>query len=101
MRGIYNIGNTCYLASALKCLLNIPPLSNFFLSFPYEGDCEITSSYSKLVYDVWDSTQTTPVRIDDFLKLFSRTFKQFKGHQQQDSQEVIIRLFETFENSHR
>ena len=33
--GLQNRGNTCYLNAAVKCLSNIPPLTEYFLSNSY------------------------------------------------------------------
>jgi ubiquitin C-terminal hydrolase len=42
--GLQNIGNTCYMASALQCVFNIPHLRNFFLSGEFLPEINKTNS---------------------------------------------------------
>ncbi|CBY19998.1 unnamed protein product [Oikopleura dioica] len=36
--GLINVGNTCFMASVIQCLSNIPALRDYFLSQDFEAD---------------------------------------------------------------
>ncbi len=42
LAGLNNLGNTCFMNSALQCLSNTVQLTNYFLSNEYLGDVNAT-----------------------------------------------------------
>lgn len=61
MKGLANLGNTCYLNAALQCLLYVPGLTNYVLQGWAEKDvsrkrinaCALAAAYIQLVKDRW------------------------------------------------
>lgn len=45
LAGLNNLGNTCFMNSALQCLSNTVQLTNYFLSNEYLGDVNATVPY--------------------------------------------------------
>ena len=100
MRGLYNLGNTCYFNTAIQCLAHVPPLTKHFFSLePYPGPCAITREYQKVARALFTKGETDPVRPDDLLWAFKARFPQFSSGAQHDAQEVILHLVDVFEES--
>jgi len=98
MKGLPNIGNTCYFNTALQCLFQVPPLSNYFIKLlGPEGD-EFTQEYRRLVRQYW-SDDTGTIDPSRLLQCVQSRFKQFQGRDQQDAQEVIMCMFDMFEKT--
>lgn len=96
-RGLPNIGNTCYLNSALQCLSHVPELTNRLLEKPYDGPCEITREYSRLMHAMWKTKD--PVSMNAFHTAFTKKYTTFANVQPHDVQEVVLALIDTFEAS--
>ena len=68
--GIENMGNTCYLNSALQCVSNIQPLTDYFLAKIHEEEInpkfngEVSSAYGDFLQAQWlnDFVSIQPVQ---------------------------------------
>jgi ubiquitin C-terminal hydrolase len=100
MRGLWNLGNTCYFNTAVQCLAHVPPLTKHLFSIPpYEGPCVITREYQKIARELFMKDKTDAVSPSDLLGAFRGRFPQFANHGQHDAQEVILLLIDVFEKS--
>lgn len=100
MRGLVNIGNTCYFNTSLQCLLQIPPLSNHFIRHGYDGSCEFTRAYANFVSRFWYAEDVgKPLDVRSLLDMFRRRFPRFTEGAQHDVQETILCVIDILEQS--
>ena len=101
--GLINIGNTCFMNSALQCLSNCYELTKYFLSGEYEHDINeenrlgsggrIAAIYNKLLNDLWLGNEDS-INPSYFKQIFAHFVKKFSGYHQQDSNEFLIFLLD-------
>ena len=93
MKGLVNLGNTCYLNSMLQCLLNCNPLVNHILKFKYQGDEASIIKFHKLVVMYWSDSQNV-IKPIGALNMLCSLSDQFEGYRQQDTHEAYLWFIE-------
>lgn len=104
--GLQNLGNTCYMNSALQCLVHIPELTQYFLfnsycneineNNPLGMDGRVARAFGDLIHHLFDkkpshSSFYTP---RDFKQVIGHYNSMFSGYHQQDSQEFLAFLLD-------
>lgn len=102
--GLNNIGNTCFMNSALQCLSHATPLTRLFLSNKFRTDLntsnplgtggKLAHAYEIMVKDLWmrlSQGSTSPTALKRAIALFA---PRFAGYLQHDAQEFLAYLLD-------
>ncbi|KAF8745494.1 hypothetical protein AX14_008914 [Amanita brunnescens Koide BX004] len=103
--GLGNMGNTCFMNSALQCLAHSKELTEYFLSGVYEEELNpdnplgmhgaIAEIFGSLLQKIWaPSSTSTSYSPREFKQQLQRFAPQFSGYQQHDSQELVAFLLD-------
>ncbi|KAF5362501.1 hypothetical protein D9756_002293 [Leucocoprinus leucothites] len=103
--GLGNMGNTCFMNSALQCLAHTKELTDYFLSGVFEDELNadnplgmggaIAEAFGALLQRIWASSgSSTSYSPREFKQILSKFAPQFSGYQQHDSQELVAFLLD-------
>eukprot|EP00892_Ulva_mutabilis_P005555 jgi/Ulvmu1/3371/UM156_0028.1 len=101
--GLQNLGNTCFMNSALQCLSHCVPVLRVFLSSSFEDDLnpenplgkkgEMAMAFGELAQKLWRHN-VKYISPDGFKRTLGRHAAQFQGYEQHDSQEFLSYLLD-------
>ena len=96
--GLKNLGNTCYLNTAVQCLNSCWELTNYFLRKNIEKNINqdnplgykgiLAKSYSNLIHHLWYGVSNV-YDPTIFLQIIGHLNEMFSGKNQQDAQEFL------------
>ncbi|GFF33414.1 probable ubiquitin carboxyl-terminal hydrolase 12 [Aspergillus udagawae] len=102
--GLSNLGNTCYMNSALQCVRSVEELTYYFLNDVYKKDLnpsnplahngDIAKAYANLLRMIYDEAGQSSFAPRQFKHTIGRYGPAFSGYGQQDSQEFLLFLLD-------
>ncbi|KAF1972356.1 UCH-domain-containing protein [Bimuria novae-zelandiae CBS 107.79] len=97
--GLTNLGNTCYMNSALQCIRSVEELAIYFLANQHKHDIntdnplghggQVAKAYGGLLQSIYTEDAVSSFAPKNFKSVLGRVAPIFSGYGQQDSQEFL------------
>lgn len=91
LRGLYNLGSTCFMNCIIQVLIHTPVLRDYFLSDRH--NCKLASCMVCEISNIFQefySGKSTPISLHDLLVLIWKNASHLAGYKQQDAHEFFI-----------
>jgi ubiquitin carboxyl-terminal hydrolase 22/27/51 len=91
LRGLFNLGSTCFMNCIIQVLIHTPVLRDYFLSDRH--NCKLSSCMVCEISNIFQefySGKSTPLSLHDLLFLIWRNASHLAGYKQQDAHEFFI-----------
>ncbi|GLA61868.1 CSN-associated deubiquitinating enzyme Ubp12 [Aspergillus tubingensis] len=102
--GLSNLGNTCYMNSALQCVRSVEELTYYFLNDVYKKDLnpsnplahngDVAKAYANMLRQMYDEAGQSSFAPRQLKHTIGRYGPAFSGYGQQDSQEFLLFLLD-------
>ncbi len=103
LKGLNNIGATCYMNSTLQCFSHIPPFIDYLLKNSkslINKKYEFTNSFINVLQNLYnpETNSSKSYSPKEFKSLLSRLNPLFEGSVANDSKDLILFMLQTFHN---
>jgi ubiquitin carboxyl-terminal hydrolase 4/11/15 len=110
LRGLLNIGSTCYMNSILQCFAHIPELHNYFkkdkisnLSIQlYDQNCLLFPIFREVIMELWNTSTNSPFEPNKFKERLGEMNPLFQGSYPNDAKDlltfILMQLHEELNN---
>jgi ubiquitin C-terminal hydrolase len=101
VKGLQNLGNTCYMNSIIQCLSHTVSSTRYFISKDFLNKLkdestkkDIVINFYNILINLWKDCENKSLNISSFKSSIDKNFPQFRGYNQHDAGEFLVELLD-------